>query len=181
MLQWLATLCLVSIILLGVTVLAAPHFGWRFDTVYGGSMEPAIHVGGMVVVRQVAPSTIHEGDVVTFASHNKADSFVTHRVVGVADDGGTLVFFTKGDANDAPDEDSVRASDVVGRVWLSVPYAGYATDFLRKPLGFGVVIGLPALLIILFETRNISVAARDLRRKNRRGQTVKAEAEQGSE
>ena len=180
-LQWLATLCLVVVILLGVTLLVAPHFGWRFDTVYSGSMKPAIDVGSVVVVRQVDPSAIHDGDVITFASHNKADSFVTHRVVGITKDGGILLFRTKGDANDASDEDLVRASDVVGSVRLSVPYAGYAADFLQKPLGFGLIIGLPALLIILFESRNISVAARDLRRKNRRKQIVKAETEQEAE
>jgi signal peptidase len=180
-LQWLATLCLAAIILLGVAILVAPHFGWRFDAVYSGSMEPAIHVGSMAVVSQVDLATIRDGDVITFASHDKADSFVTHRVVGVTNDGRALLFRTKGDANDAPDEDSVRASDVVGKVRLSIPYAGYVADFLQKPLGFGLVIGLPALLIILFEARNISVAARDLRRKNRRKQTVKAETEQGAE
>ena len=180
-LQWLATLCLAVVILLGLAMLVAPHFGWRFDTVYSGSMEPAINVGAMVVVSQVDPATIREGDIITFASHNKADSFVTHRVVGVTNDGRALLFRTKGDANNAPDEELVRASDVVGKVRLSVPYAGYAADFLRKPLGFGLVIGVPALLIILFEARNISVAAHDLRRKNRHKQTVKAETEQGSE
>jgi signal peptidase len=134
-----------------------------------------------VVVRQADPSAIREGDVITFVSHDKANSLLTHRVVGGTNDEGALVFLTKGDANNDTDEDAVRASDVVGKVRLGVPYAGYAADFLKKPLGFGLVIGLPALLIILFETRNISVAARDLRRKNRRKQAVKAEAEQGSE
>ena len=180
-LQWLATLCLVVVILLGLAMLVAPHFGWRLDTVYSGSMEPAIHVGGMVVMRQVDPAAIRDGDIITFVSHSKAGSFVTHRVVEVTNDEGALVFLTKGDANNDPYEDSVQASDVVGRVWLSVPYAGYATDFLRKPLGFGLVIGLSALLIILFEVRNISVAARDLKRENRRKQAVKAEAERGSQ
>jgi signal peptidase len=180
-LQWLATLCLVGVILLSVAILVAPHFGWRFDVVYSGSMEPAIGVGSIVVVSQMDPSAIREGDVITFVSYDKANSLVTHRVVGVTNDEGALVFLTKGDANNDTDEDAVRASDVVGKVRLGVPYAGYAADFLKKPLGFGLVIGLPALLIILFETRNISVAARDLRRKNRREQAVKAEAEQGSE
>ncbi len=180
-LQWLATLCLVSIILLSVTILVAPHFGWRFDSVYSGSMEPAIHVGGMVVVRQVDPSAIREGDVITFVSRVKADSFVTHRIVEVTENEGSLLFCTKGDANDAPDEELVRASDVVGRVWLSVPYAGYVAEFLQRPLGFGLVIGIPALVIVLIEIRNISGATRDLRRKKRRKQTVKAEAEQGAE
>lgn len=180
-LQWLATLCLVSIILLSVTILVAPHFGWRFDAVYSGSMEPAVHVGGMVVVRQVDSSTIREGDVITFVSSVKADSFVTHRVVGVTNDEGTLMFRTKGDANDAPDENLVRAGDVVGKVRLSIPYAGYVAEFLQTPLGFGIVIGIPALVIILIEMRNISGAVHDLRCNNRRKRTAKAEAEPGVE
>jgi signal peptidase len=138
-LQWLATLCLTVVILLGVTLLVTPYLGWRFDTVYSGNMEPAIHVGSMVVVQQADPATIRDGDIITFASHNKADLCVTHRVVEVTKYEGSLLFRTKGDANHAPDEDSARASDVVGQVRLSIPYAGYAADFLRKPIGFGLL------------------------------------------
>jgi signal peptidase len=183
----LSALLLILVVILSIGVLVAPQFGWRFDAVLSGSMEPAINVGGIVVIRPVAPSTIRDGDIITFVSSGGANTVVTHRVVQVADDKGSPVFYTKGDANEASDSSLVQAKDVVGKVWLSVPYAGYVVDFIQKPVGFGLIVGLPALLIIIWETRNIIVSAKDIRRKerqkrvlaSRRKLDVKAQASQG--
>jgi hypothetical protein len=38
-------------------------------------------------------------------------------------------------------------------------------DFVKKPLGFGLLIGIPAALIIGMELKNIFNAVRELRRK----------------
>ena len=169
--QWMTGLLLTMLILLGVGILIAPHFGWRFGVVYSGSMEPSIHVGGVVGTQQVDTATIRTGNVITFVSHDKG-VLVTHRVVEVMHDEGALLFRTKGDANGTADADLVAASDVVGMVRLSIPYAGYAADFIRKPLGFALVLGVPALIIIFIEARNISIAARDLRRRDRHSRTT---------
>jgi len=75
------------------------------------------------------------------------------------------MFRTKGDANEDLDAYIVPAESVVGRVWISVPYAGYFTDFARSPLGLGLLIGIPAALIIGIEMRNIFRSIGDLRRK----------------
>jgi signal peptidase len=46
----------------------APHFGWRVDTVFSGSMEPELKVGGVVVTRPVEAEDIKVGDIITFHS-----------------------------------------------------------------------------------------------------------------
>ncbi|MCJ7792207.1 MAG: signal peptidase I, partial [Dehalococcoidia bacterium] len=45
-----------------VLTFLAPHFGWRVDTVYSGSMEPELKVGGVVVTRPVEAEEIRIGD-----------------------------------------------------------------------------------------------------------------------
>ena len=165
--QVLATLLLVAVILACVGIFVAPHFGWHLDTVYGGSMEPTIKVGSLAVIKPVDPQDVRVGNVITYTSGAESSTFTTHRVVEVMNTDGSLMFRTKGDANEDPDPSTVAAENVVGRVWMSVPYVGYAMDFVRKPIGFGLLIGIPAALIVGMELRNIFSTVRGLRRKGR--------------
>ena len=42
----------------------------------------------------------------------------------------------------------VQKKDVLGKVLLDVPFAGYAVEFAKKPIGFALIIIIPALVII---------------------------------
>ena len=161
----LATVLLVMAILVSVGIFIAPRFGWHLDIVYGGSMESAIKLGSLAVIQPVDPQTVKVGDIITYRSGAESTTVTTHRVVEVIRGEDSLMFHTKGDANEDPDAYAVPAENVAGRMWLSVPYAGYVMDFVRKPLGFGLLIGIPAALIIGIELKNIFNAVRDLRRK----------------
>lgn len=161
----LATVLLLLAILVAVGMFVSPQVGWHIDTVYGGSMEPAIKLGSLAVIQPVDPQDVKVGDAITYRSGTESNTVTTHRVIEVANNDGSLVFRTQGDANEDPDPYTVPAENVVGRVWISVPYAGYAMDFVKKPLGFGLLIGIPAAIIIGIELRNIFIASRDLRRK----------------
>ncbi len=165
--QVLATLLLVMVVLACLGIFIAPRFGWHLDIVYGGSMEPAINVGSLAVIQPVEPQAVKVGDVITYRSGSESAMVTTHRVFEVMDNDGSLSFRTKGDANEDPDAYTVPAENVVGRMWLSVPYVGYVMDFIRTPLGFGLLIGIPAAIIVGMELRNIFSAVRDMRRKAR--------------
>jgi signal peptidase len=117
--------------------------------VKSGSMEPAIHVGSIVVIQP--RDTYVMGDVITFGADTKIQIPTTHRIVEIGDDHGTTIFTTKGDANEDPDGTRTKLSEVHGKVLFTVPYAGYVLDFAKKPLGFGLMIALPAGIIILDE------------------------------
>ncbi|GAF95081.1 unnamed protein product, partial [marine sediment metagenome] len=54
--------------------------------------------------------------------------------------------------------------NLVGRVWFSLPLVGYMVAFIRTPVGYLVLIGLPALLIILSEWMEIIRSIREDRR-----------------
>ena len=168
-LGWVGISLFAAIILALVGVIIAPHFGWRCDIVYGGSMEPAMDVGSLAVIRPVDPQDVEAGDIITY-KWGDPGRLITHRVVEVANADGSLTFTTKGDANEDPDPWAVPPEGVVGRAWFSVPYAGYAIHFVKTPLGFWLLIGIPAAIIIGFELRNIFIAVRDTRRKRYVGQ-----------
>jgi len=43
----------------------------------------------------------------------------------------------------------------VGKVLFSVPFVGYAVDFAKKPMGFALIIVVPAAIIIYDEIKKI--------------------------
>jgi len=167
LLGWLVVAIFGAILLVFIGIVIAPRFGWHLDILYGGSMEPAMKVGCLAVVQPVDPQDVSIGDIIAYVPPPDNSVQTTHRVIGVVQDQNSLVFQTKGDANEEPDTYTVPAENVRGMVWFSVPYAGYFMDYIRTPLGFGLVVGIPAGLIIGNELRNILLAFRDLRRKGR--------------
>ena len=123
------------------------------------SMTPAIAPGDVVIVAERDPAAIAEGDVITFV-RGTSDVPVTHRVIGVADDGGALAFETMGDANEGPDPGLVPAGNLVGAVTLTIPYIGYVIQFAGTRVGFVALVLLPFGLLAVTEIWSI-VRGRD--------------------
>jgi signal peptidase I len=97
-----------------VAALAARSFGGVY--VQGGSMEPTLVPGDLVVYRR-APVTAVEGDVVLIARKGWPAG-VLHRVVAAGVDG---TYTTRGDANPTPDRDPVPPGRLLGRAVISLP------------------------------------------------------------
>src|SRR3989344_8602773 len=135
--------------------------------VKSGSMEPNIPTGSVVIVK---PETRYlNGDVITFGKDTKTDIPTTHRIIASAGEGTGTTYTVKGDANEEADPTQVVARDVIGKVVFSLPYAGFILDFARQPLGFGLLIGVPAALVILEESLTIFKEARAALRRRKRG------------
>jgi len=126
---------------------------YKLMIVQSGSMAPAIKTGSVAIVKPADDYKI--GDVITFGPYSKIKAPTTHRVYDMKVVGGEPVYITKGDANNAPDSREIKKSDIVGKVLFDVPYMGYAVDFAQKPLGFALIIIVPAALIILDEVKKI--------------------------
>lgn len=137
--------------------------------VESGSMEPTIMTGSLVLI---VPATAYQiGEVVTFSSLS-ADVPTTHRIIDAYEEAGESFFVTKGDANEEADTEALRPQDIIGHVALAVPYAGFILDFARQPIGFSLLILLPAFMIILSEVEKIWLEIR-----NRRKGVVASEGE----
>lgn len=145
------------LIILPFLVFAIPHYTPWFNSyiVASGSMEPNVPTGSAIVVRQVSPETIEEGDIITFSDSDDRPATTTHRVVEIREQDGDIQFKTKGDANEEPDPYWVGEEDLVGRVDLTIPALGKAIVAVNNTYGYLMLIILPSLVLLTYEIRNI--------------------------
>src|SRR6056297_3375596 len=141
-----------ALVLLLVIVQTSLIPGYEARIVQSGSMEPAVSTGALVVVREQAQYSVD--DVITFTTSG-SDIPTTHRIMSDGLQQGELVYYTKGDANNNQDLEPVTLAQILGRVLISIPYLGYILDFARQPLGFVLLIGVPALMIFVEEAGSI--------------------------
>ena len=111
-------------------------FGFGNAIIVSGSMEPAIAVGDLIVIRK--QKTYETGDVVTF----EQTGYITHRIVEKTENG----YVTQGDANNARDAE-ITLSQISGKVVVTVPKIGKAIRFFQGPFGCLILIlGLAAMI-----------------------------------
>jgi signal peptidase I len=122
-LSWLGWLLLGIVIVSTGFVLIASRYGWQFDAVLSGSMEPILHVGGLTVIKPINVQDIAMGDIISFKLPGGSDT-ICHRVIGITQSDGSIYFQTKGDANNTPDESRVPAANVYGKVVYHMPLVG---------------------------------------------------------
>lgn len=141
----ISTFLLVVLIGLALAITGPLLIGYKEMSVLSGSMEPKIPVGSIVYVKPgVDPTTLSKGDIVTYTLSD--DVFVTHRVVSVDKASRTIV--TKGDANDAEDGE-IDFSKVYGKADFHLPYLGYISMWIRKPMGIMAITVLIVVVILL--------------------------------
>ena len=140
-----STALVVLIVLCAVFLMGSRLLGFQCYNVISPSMEPEYLVGDLIYVKEVDPTTIKEGDVITFVVNE--DLVVgTHRVVRV--DAENQRFYTKGDANDIEDQNPVHFNNVIGVPQFSIPKLGYVSDFVQNPPGLYITIGVGIILIL---------------------------------
>ncbi len=138
----------------------------KVKIVKSGSMEPGIKTGGIVVIK---PADFYNvGDVITFGADTQTQIPTTHRIVEKNGSGQNTTFVTKGDANEEIDPQSVALSEVSGKVWFTIPYIGYVLDFAKKPLGFFLLVGIPAGIVIFDEIAVIWQEVKKMKLKKRK-------------
>jgi signal peptidase len=141
-------IALILLVLATVTiarVIPAVTGGATF-VVGGGSMEPAIPMGAVVIATPVAADELAPGDVVSVKVGEKQAIF-THRITRLVDREGAVWLQTKGDANEVDDPSIIPATTVIGRVAVTLPYAGYAVRLLSTAQGVLFLLALAVLTL----------------------------------
>ena len=112
-------------------------FGVGSAVVLSGSMEPALSVNDLVLVK--AAPDYEVGDVVVYQSGGE---LIIHRII--EKEGETFV--TRGDANNTADS-PIGLSAIKGRMILSVPYVGLPIRLLQTTPGKLLLLALAILLL----------------------------------
>jgi signal peptidase len=113
----------LSLLFVGIRALGMATF-----VVTGGSMEPTIHKGSLVIDEPVTADKLRLGDIITFDHY---DQTTTHRIVGLEGTATGTMFSTKGDANQVTDPEPLTFPGRVGLVKLAVPGLGYAVAWMQ--------------------------------------------------
>jgi signal peptidase I len=141
-------------------------FGYSLSFVLTPSMEPTIDAGDLILSRNVDPSDLEVGDIVTFEATIPNGSTtrterITHRIVAIDDTGGVLAFTTKGDNNPssfswelAIPEDKILSVYKGRSAFLGDVYQALFTGQNRFNYLYGIAI-LLFLLIGVTELMNI--------------------------
>lgn len=143
------TLTFIAGLLLWALVLL-PLPGFSATVTSSGSMEPAITVGSVVVVRAPGPDTELLGRVVTVDDPARPGSHLTHRIVA---DHGDGTYTTRGDANGEDDSMLITRDDVVGRGFILVPWIGLPAVWMRNGDVLALVIAAAAIAMLVVAAR----------------------------
>lgn len=155
-------------ILLAVSIFPI-HGNYEVKIVLSGSMEPAIKTGSVVIIK---PSDNYKvGDIITFGKDTKKDIPTTHRIVEARAAEGIMIYRTKGDANNSPDAKEVRQKEIIGKEIFTIPYLGYLLEFAKRPIGFLLIILVPALVIAGDEVKKIWKEVKRLREEKKKNET----------
>ena len=125
----------------------------NFYTILTTSMTPTIKAGDIVITLKDKNNIYKTGDPITFVSEGNISKgvIITHRIIDTKIVNGSYFYYTKGDANNTADGSPVSANNVIGKVILKIPKAGFIQQFVVSKFGWLVVVVLPCLAIIVYD------------------------------
>ena len=119
-------------------------FGYKNFIVLTGSMEPTLHMGDIVIVKET--TNIQDNDIIAFRERN---SVITHRVFEVRKEGGKEYYITKGDANSDTDQELLDKEQIEGKYCFKIPFLGRVILFFQKPIGMMTLFILVGIFLFL--------------------------------
>ena len=130
-------------------------FGYKAFIVLSDSMSKTdFSAGDLVLVKEVDPSTLKEGDIIAYTSQNTSNygETVTHKIRRLTTDAnGEPGFVTYGTTTDTDDETIVTYPYVLGKYQGRIPKVGAFFQFLKSTPGYIVCILVPFVALILIE------------------------------
>ena len=129
--------------------------GYRAYIVKSDSMSATdFEAGDLILVKQVEPKDLEEGDIISFISQNSENfgETVTHKIRRrTTDASGAPGFVTYGTTTDTDDATVVTYPYVLGEYQFAIPKLGTFFNFLKTPQGYIVCIFTPFMLLILYQ------------------------------
>ncbi len=158
---WLIVLLAVSMMVFTVISVTTFNrndrdlFGFKMYIVDSDSMSATdFNVGDLILVKEVDPSALKQGDIITFMSQdtNSFGETITHKIRKITTDAeGNPGFITYGTTTDTDDATIVTYPYVLGKYQSRVPGLGTFFHFLKTTPGYFVCIFTPFMIIIIYE------------------------------
>jgi len=130
-------------------------FGYRALIVMSDSMSKTdFDAGDVVLIKKVDPSTLKEGDIISYVSQDKASlgETITHKIRRLVDnEAGEPGFVTYGTTTGMDDTVIVTYPYILGKYQGNIPKIGSFFYFLKTTKGYITCILLPFLLLISFQ------------------------------
>ncbi len=171
--EWVQTGIMLAIVLIAFFSF---WFGLRYAlatdspllAVASGSMVPKLNIGDLIIVHGISNfSAIYahplNGDIIVFHTYvppgpnlkidGGGDELIVHRAINKTLIKNVWYFVTKGDANYAPDPNTILTGPVpenyiVGKVVGSVPWVGNIPLYIRTPEGLETIIVLIIIVVL---------------------------------
>lgn len=133
-------------------------FGYKAFIVLSDSMKATdFDAGDLVLVKEVDPATLEEGDIIAYTSQNTSNfgETVTHKIRTLTvDENGNPGFITYGTTTDTDDETIVTYDFVIGKYQTKLKGVGSFFQFLKTTPGYICCIFVPFALLILVQGIN---------------------------
>lgn len=117
------------VLIISIAMLMSCKFTYGMLVIGSGSMSGEIEIGDAIIYKEYKDKEVEVGDIIVF---ERNDSKIVHRVVRIDSSGGTVKYYTKGDALENIDTGYVVQSDILGYVTKKIIYIGYPTLWLRE-------------------------------------------------
>lgn len=147
---WILVILIVSVILVQrVSNNKLTVANYSIYTVVTESMVPKYKVFDMVLAKKVDVNSLVVGDDVVYMG--KEGSFngkiVTHQIIGIDNNNGSLEFHTKGIANIIEDP-VVHSDQIYGKVLTKLGIMSFLSKIVSNQYGFYFIIIVPAVILV---------------------------------
>ena len=158
----------------------ATLFGYKPYIVLSDSMNTEFQVGDMAVSKQVDPSTLKPGDIITYRSIDPANygEMVTHKIREETTYEGKPAFITFGTTTGVDDTYPALQENIFGKYVFHLPKMGCFFQFLKSTAGYITLILIPFLVLIILQSIKFVRLFRQYKREQMEEvDTQKAEAQ----
>ena len=133
-------------------------FGYKAFVVKTDSMSKTdFDAGDLIFVKEVNPTTLKEGDIITFISQDSASygETITHKIRRTTTDAkGEPGFVTYGTTTNSDDATIVTYPYILGQYTGHIPNLGTFFNFMKTTQGYIVCIFIPFMLLIIYQGIN---------------------------
>lgn len=124
---------------------------YKVLVVLSDSMKSVFAAGDMIIIDASKSGGYEINDIITF--RQGPNMFLSHRITGLEERSGQQHYYTRGDANNTGDSETVRQEEILGEYLFKLPFGGYLVNFVHTTLGFVLLIVIPLLVAIGYEFR----------------------------